>query len=148
MNTAKLATAAGTALSALAAAAELPLVAAVERDFPAAANAVVDPWNADWAHLPSTRPVWSESLERFVDVNWRNENYHWYLRVCAFELLRTDREGDNPAVRAGVSPSRGPNPPAAAAARPPVPYEPTTGPVGAGSEEIAGMSAFFATAGA
>lgn len=109
MNTAKLSAAAGTSLSAFAGEAESGLVLAVERDFPLAAKAICDPWNADWAHLPSTHAVWSEPLECFINIDWRGEDHHWYLRVCAFELLRTDGEGDDPCAARLAGPGGGPS---------------------------------------
>ncbi|HEX8875363.1 MAG TPA: hypothetical protein VF777_01345 [Phycisphaerales bacterium] len=108
MNTAKPASAAGTTLSSLATEGEGSLVAAVERDYPLASKAVCNPWTYEWAHLPSIRAVWSESLEGFVDVDWRSACYHWYLRVCAFELVRTDHEGGEPPAAFGAGDSGGP----------------------------------------
>lgn len=48
-------------------------------------------------------------LEQFVNVNWRSDGFHWYLRVCAFELLRSDGEGDTscPVLSSGPGPDSG-----------------------------------------
>jgi len=100
MNTAKITDDVGPTLSAFATEAEGALVVAVERDFPLAAKAICDPSASEWANLPSTRAVWAEAPETFAYVDWRSDRFHWYLRVCAFELLRTDSEGgEPPAVR-------------------------------------------------